>query len=282
MNPENRSSLLYLPFVELRPGCGAGLPRPPGWLSFSDTSLLVLVGVTGVGKSTTLASLLRGRRATLLPDRRELTDKLMIASMQLADGAPVAPVTDRAQRFAYTRRYRDTHPGGMADALLELSIAPELAQKLLIFDGLRGANEVQSACMALPKAHFVMLDAPDAVRVVRLLGRSDPFDRVERILPDPSGAPFQALGLDEAAHLFTLEEQAMLLGLVDSGRVSADDLRAKVKIVVEERRSYDPNATRAALDACAGERALIIDTTLQSADAVARLIVTQLSAWGMM
>lgn len=281
MNPQSVSPLLNPPFAELSAGCGAGLPLPAGWLGIADRPLLVFVGVTGVGKSTTLDRLLRGRRATLLPDRRELTNKLMIASLQVADGVAPTLVTDRAQRFAYTRRFRAQHPGGMADALALLAIAPEQADKLLVFDGLRGANEVEDACIALPLARFVMLDAPDAVRVVRLLGRSDPFDRVERILPDPVGAPFRALGLDEAAHLFTYEEQAMLLGLVDSGRVAAADLRAKVKIVVEERRSYDPQATRDALIAHAGARALWIDTTLHSADNVARLIATRLRQWGM-
>jgi hypothetical protein len=280
MTPKNESYLSTLPFVEIGAGCGAGLPMPPSWKSIRATPLLVFVGVTGVGKSTTLDRLLRGRRATMLPDRRLLTDKLMIATMQRADGVAVQTVTDRTQRFAYTRRFREQHPGGMADALALLALAPAQVEKLLIFDGLRGANEIEAACAALPLAHFVMLDAPDAVRVVRLLGRGDPFDRVERILPDTTGTPFHALGLDDAAVLFSHDEQAMLLGLVDSGRVSAAELRAKVKIVVEERRSYDPQATRNALATHAGERALWIDTATHAPDVVARKIVTSLGAWG--
>ncbi len=268
-------------FVELAAGCGAGAPLPAGWQRVAERPLLVLVGVTGVGKSTTLERLLRGRLATLLPDRRALTDKLIIAAMQRADGLEPVVVTDRSQRFAYTRRFRAAYAGGMSDALAQLAVAPELAARLLIFDGLRGANEIEAACMALPLARFVMLDAPDAVRVVRLLGRGDPFDRIERILPDFGGAPFQALGLDDAAALFSNDEQTMLLGLVDSGRVSSADLRAKVKIVVEERRSYDPQTTRAALAEHAGERSLWIDTTQHSADDVARLIATHLGVWGM-
>ncbi len=281
MSQANDASATDFAFVEFAPGCGAGLPLPAGWISIVEAPLLILVGVTGVGKSTTLDRLLRGRRATLLPDRRVLTDKLLIAAMQMAEGLQPTIVTDRAQRFAYTRRYRATHAGGMADALGLLAVAPAQTEKLLIFDGLRGANEIEAAAVALPNARFVMLDAPDAVRVVRLLGRSDPFDRVERILPDPAGAPFEALGLDDAAALFTHDEQAMLLGLVDSGRVAAADLRAKVKIVVEERRSYDPQGTRNALLRHAGERALCVDTTQHGADDVARLIATRLGEWGL-
>ena len=281
MSLKNDSPLSEPAFVEICAGCGAGAPLPNGWRSLRDMPLLVLVGVTGVGKSTVLEKLLRGRRASLLPDRRVLTDRLMIATLQRSEGVAPTLVTDRAQRFAYTRRFRALHPGGMADALALLAVAPEEAGRLLIFDGLRGANEIEAACAALPLARFVMLDAPDAVRVVRLLGRSDPFDRVERILPDSTGAPFHALGLDEAAALFTNDEQAMLLGLVDSGRVASADLRAKVKIVVEERRSYDPEATRDALLVHAGERSLVIDTTLHGADGVARQIAARLGEWGM-
>ena len=42
-----------------------------------------------------------------LPDRRALTDRIIIPEMQEAAGEPVEPVSDRARRFAYTRDYRD-------------------------------------------------------------------------------------------------------------------------------------------------------------------------------
>ena len=82
--------------------------------------LLILVGLTGTGK-TTAVNALRGQgcRFLLLPNRRDLTDRLIIAHLQQRDGVPVAPVPDRTQRFAYTRRYRELYPGGMAYAVGE-------------------------------------------------------------------------------------------------------------------------------------------------------------------
>ena len=51
---------------------------------------------------------------------------------------------------------------------------------LHIFDGLRGADEVAFALKALPLARFAVLNAPDVVRVERLLQRQDAFDQVSR------------------------------------------------------------------------------------------------------
>ena len=88
--------------------------------------LLILVGLTGTGKTTTVNALHdQGGRFQLLPNRRELTDQLIIAHVQQQDGEALVPVTDRAQRFAYTRRYREMHPGGMAYALGQYSVNSE-------------------------------------------------------------------------------------------------------------------------------------------------------------
>ena len=83
-------------FERLGYGVGVGHPAPSGWQHIADCRLVIIVGVTGVGKSTMLSQLDRtGRRFTLLPDRRSLTDRLIIAEMQLADGVPVTQVRDR-------------------------------------------------------------------------------------------------------------------------------------------------------------------------------------------
>lgn len=247
--------------------------------------LLIIVGVTGVGKSTTLEHLTQlGLTYTLLPDRRVLTDRLIIGAMQVADGQHPGPLQDRALRFAYTRRYRELHPGGMAHALSQLLVDQENAGSLLLFDGLRGDNEVEYAALALPRACFVMLDAPDVVRVQRLLGRRDAFDQIGRQSAQPSahraGLSFAALGVPEAGGLFSAAEEQALLALVSRGEVTAEELIAKMQIVVEERRNYDPAATRAALLRYAAGRALIVDTTQHQAPAVARLIAEQCQRWG--
>lgn len=271
-----------LPFVELAPGVGAGAPAPHGWRTLEHCPLLILVGVTGVGKSTVLAHLAAaGLDYTLLPDRRDLTDRLIIAAMQAADGDPIAPVADRSLRFAYTRRYRQHYPGGMADAVAQVLVAPDRAARPLIFDGLRGANEVSAAADRLPLARFAMLDAPDWVRVQRLLNRQDDFDQVNTTpaanaaAPLPAAQGFAALGIPEAATLFSPAEETILLGWLRRGDVSAADLRAKLQIVVEERRSYDPAATLAALRQHAPARTLHLDTVALSAQAVA----TRMLAW---
>ncbi len=272
-------SAQQLAAIEVAPGLYAGGAPQAGLLALRRLPLLVLVGVTGVGKSTTLQALAARIGAfTLLPDRRELTDRLMIPAVQAVDGLPGGPITDRRHRFAATRRFRELHPGGMADALALLQLAPP--DRLLVFDGLRGAHEVATACAALPLARFVMLDAPDAVRVARLLGRNDSFDRIAPATPAASGLP-AATGLAEAAAqaLFSADEQAQLLALVESGAVSAENLRAKLAIVLEEKQSYDPAATRAALHAQAAGRALLIDTVHHTPAEAAAQIAAALAGW---
>jgi energy-coupling factor transporter ATP-binding protein EcfA2 len=235
--------------------------------------LLVLVGVTGVGKSTTLKALAEiGHSVTLLPDRRALTDDLIIATLQREDGLPPQPVTDRVQRFDYTRRYRERYPGGMAHALTQLRVAPSQTDDPLCFDGLRGAEEVRYAAAHLPLARFLVLDAPDRLRVERLLGRADSFDRIESKGSGPtlSAGTLDLPGIDE---LFSAEDQHALLSLVERGEVTIEDLRAKLTIVIAERRNYDPTAAIEELQRTAPDRTLVIDTALHRPAEVARQIV---------
>jgi hypothetical protein len=267
-----------LPFQHLTPLFAIGEPIPAGWQSIQTLPLLVFVGVTGVGKSTTLERLMEKLPSTLLPDRRELTDQLIIHSMQMMDhqqsGAALGAVKDRKLRFEYTRRYRELYPGGMAHAVSQLLIDTANIQGLLIFDGLRGDNEITHAAQILPQAHFVMLDAPDAVRVQRLLGRASSFDQIN-VQPgtgESEVSTFASLGVADAGSLFTPQEEQALLQFVRSGQVTADDLRAKLQIVIEERRNYDPVATRTAMQSAAPERSLIIDTTQHDPKQVAALI----------
>ncbi|MBX3001247.1 MAG: hypothetical protein KF893_22190 [Caldilineaceae bacterium] len=241
--------------------------------SIVDLPLLVLVGVTGVGKSTTLKALAEiGQRFTLLPDRRALTDDTIIATLQREDGLPPQPVTDRVQRFDYTRRYRERYPGGMAHALTQLRVDARMAEEALCFDGLRGAEEVRYAAAHLSRARFLVLDAPDRLRVERLLGRADSFDRVENKNSQPtlSAGTLDLPGIDE---IFSAEDQRALLSLVERGEVSAEDLRAKLTIVIAERRNYDPAAAIAELHQSAPDRTLVIDTALHRPADVAQQIV---------
>src|SRR5690606_21575174 len=105
-----------------------------------------------------------------------------------------------------------------------------------VFDGLRGANEVTAAAVALPAARFVLLDAPDRVRVQRLLGRNDAFDQVT--LAD-AGQARPGYDLPEAAGLLPPAEVEQLVQWAVQQAIPPDELRAKLQIVAEERRNYD-------------------------------------------
>lgn len=227
------------------------LPTPaavPQEIPLSDLPLTVLVGVTGVGKSTALSALGDVR---VLPDRREVTDAVMI--WPLAGQA----VTDREERFRLTAQYRRAHPGGMAQALGSLLADTGHWGSAPVFDGLRGLDEVQYAAEHYPKWRFVALGAPDSVRVVRLLGRGDGFDRVQtgqatdlrRALADLRGV----------AEVFTPQQLDELAQLTAQGHAPSDIL-AKTKIVVSERQNYDPQAAEAYLQTLPPRCALILDT----------------------
>jgi hypothetical protein len=263
-------STTILPFQEIAPHLAIGTHPATGWRSIITRPVVILVGVTGVGKSTLLHEMAQHSAPyLLLPDRRDLTDQLIIGAMQAADGLPIAPVTDRGQRFAYTRRYRELHGGGMAHALTRLWISTN-APDLLVFDGLRGANEVTYAATALPQARFLMLDAPDLVRLQRLLGRGDAFDHIHVTAPAAGDATsFTDLGVPAASEIFNTAEEATILSWLHNGVVTSDALRAKLQIVIEERRSYDPVATLEALQAHAPQATLYLDTVAHGPAAIA-------------
>ncbi len=286
-------------FVPLGNGIRFGDTLPTGWLTISQlcdrshrrtfanltvtSPLIIVVGVTGVGKTTTLSALSHyGCDFSLLPNRRVLTDHLIISQLQRQDGQVPHPV-DRVTRLAYTRRYRQDYPGGMAHLLGQVQVNPTQIAAPLIFDGLRGENEVRYAAAALPQATFVVLDAPDLVRLQRLLHRGDPFDQVtvqnrltapvnHQPTSDPGDRGFAALGIPEAKQVFDAHQEAAILNWVHTGHVMPDELRAKLKIVVEERRNYDPQATIHTLKQVAGDRTLIIDTTRQTPEQAAQRI----------
>ncbi len=256
-------------FELLADGLGAG-PPPTGWVAIVDTPVLILVGVTGVGKSTTVDALrTRMGAVALLPNRRKLADLLVIPAVQRWDGDPPTAVTDRRQRFDYTGRYRQRYPGGLAHAfsrlVLQEQAATPAAGALNIFDGLRGADEVTFAAQNLPLARFAVLNAPDVVRVERLLQRQDAFDQVD----GNTAVRFCWEEMAEGRDLFTRQERDHLSALVNRGEVDGAELAAKLAIVAAERRNYDPHAAVEILRAAAPDRTVVVDTTTHTPDAVA-------------
>ena len=254
---------------------GLGVGRPPaGWVAIVDMPVLILVGVTGVGKSTTVDALrTRMGRISLLPNRRKLADLLVIPTVQRWDGDPPTAVTDRRRRFEYTGRYRQRNPGGLAHAFSRLvrqkQAATSTADTLNIFDGLRGADEVTFAAHSLPMARFAVLNAPDVVRVERLVQRQDAFDQVGENSRSTTGGRFCWEEMAEGRDLFTRVEQDHLSALVSRGEVDGAELAAKLAIVVAERRNYDPHAAVEILRTAAPDRTVVVDTTIHAPNEVA-------------
>ncbi|GEM44977.1 AAA family ATPase [Deinococcus cellulosilyticus] len=222
-----------------------------------DQPILIVVGVTGVGKSTTLDELQAlGVPFTLLPNRREVTDDFIF------DGEVI---TDRSERFKRTAKFRETHPGGMGQLLTELYLQ-EAPKNTLIFDGLRGLDEVQHAAQN-SQSRFIVLDAPDLVRASRLLGRGDTFDQVQ---VETSGSTLESLKSLKGIDQVFSEEDIVALSQLDA---PAENILAKVKIVVDERKNYDPKEANAYLTGLGdSKRVLYVDTTRSNPAEVARLV----------
>jgi len=204
-------------------------------------SILFVVGLTGVGKSTTLKNVLEKLDAlTLLPNRRVLTDEIIIPTMQRHKGQAVEAVNDRAERFELTRAYRELMPEGMAKVVFDYIQTKDVAGQDLIFDNVRGVNEVTGVAELFNDARILMLDAPEDIRLQRLIGRADVFDQVSSVE-----------GVEE----------------------DADVARAKA-ILTKEKQSYDSAATKAYLDKhYSKKRYLYIDTHELSIEEVTAKIV---------
>lgn len=241
--------------------------------------LVILVGLTGVGKSTILELLLHyGLTFTLLPNRREVTDDIIIASVQVEAGETPRPVKDRLERFDYTARYREKYPGGMAHALSRLLIDSAQAESLLIFDGLRGLNEVQHAVVYFPQVRFVVLDAPDTVRLNRLLQRGDLFDTAGGELSASHQNLVETLqAVPHVAAVFSSEQLIQIARAGEAADIPAEDIVQKLSIIVKERRNYDSGAAREYLiNALPPKRVLVVDTSTQPAEVVAQQVAAYL------
>lgn len=200
------------------------------------------MGLTGVGKSTAVNALqTSGTPLTLLPNRRTLTDALIIPETQRAAGQPVQTVTDRLERFDLTKRYRETYPGGMVHALGQylgsryLEAHPYEGQGTLVFDNLRGLEEARASVETFPKARFILLDAPPLVRLLRLVGRNDRFDQVAATRLENTSFAEQLMALDGLEAVFDPYELARL----EARGIPEGDILKAVRIILSEAANYD-------------------------------------------
>lgn len=252
---------------------------PAHWRPITEQPIVIVVGVTGVGKSTTLEHLARRLDCHVLPDRRELADRVVIPAVQDELGVPRAPVRDRLERFRLTARYRERNPGGMAHALSRWRIDPEAHAGHLIFDGLRGTDEIQWAIAKFPRSRFLGLRAPEAMRLMRLLGRHQNFDFAEvpsaKLATAGRGVESLTGAVPGLEAMVPRAELAAMLGSSALEGVALDEIARKAAILVEEARNYDPAATLRMLEAELGPwRHLIVNTGAlgpeEVADRVAR------------
>ncbi|MGC1246499.1 MAG: hypothetical protein WA865_09840 [Spirulinaceae cyanobacterium] len=245
----------------------AGRAIPFAWETVVDFPCLIIVGNTGVGKSTTVNFLIEeGLDFTLLPNRRILTDQFILAPMLAKEGREVKDL-DRVERFNYTRCYREEVPSGIAYVLTQLYLDSQQVKPLLIFDGLRGEQEVTYAAQKLPLAKFVCLTAPYLIRLQRLLNRQDAFDLVS-----------EAKDLDSLKELlqpFTFSEKEQLVNLVETGQVTVNELQQKLKIVTTEKLNYNAEITKSALETFVPQKSLFIDSSIHSPQQIAKAIISR-------
>ena len=245
----------------------------------TDADITFIVGLTGVGKSTTLGAVKRSD-LTLLPNRRALADTIIIPEMQRQMGEEVGEVRDRLARFELTRRYRQQHPGGVVHALqvyLEQAYLEGTSLRPpFLFDNVRGSAEVKSAAERFTNSRFIFLDAPNMVRLKRLVGRSDAFDQVSNT------AATRLENTSFTEKLLTIRGVDEVFDLYDVGRLEAnagvDDeaILDAVKIIVAEQQNYDAGAALAYLRTALDEaRLLYLDTSTLSVDEVA----ARIGAW---
>jgi hypothetical protein len=249
-------------------------------------SIIFIIGLTGVGKSTTLLALKSlTMQFELLPNRRELADTIIIPEVQRVEGKEQRAEKDRLERFRFTANYREMYPAGMVHALQVYLASPltestkfermrwieggsPKSQRALVFDNIRGLDECKAAVETFPNSRFVFLDAPAIVRLKRLIGRGDSFDQVAARLENDSFIE-KLLSLQGAEKVFDVYEIARL----DTSRIDESKILDAVQIILTEHQNYNSseaaNYLQNTLDT---KRLLYLDTSRLSVEEVSRKI----------
>lgn len=152
--------------------------------SLKDCQLIMLVALTGTGKTTTLNALTKiagdtiEQGMSIIPTRREIADWISIPTAQTLLNEPIQHVSDRVQRFHYTRTFAEHVDGGMATAFSWVNVNNDF-DGLIISEGIRGANEITHALGNFPNWHIIELALHPITRLKRLSNRSEAFDKAD-------------------------------------------------------------------------------------------------------
>jgi hypothetical protein len=160
----------------------------------------------------------------------------------------------------------------MAQALGQVVVKIAQENEPFIFDGLRGLNEVQHGSSYFPQSRFIVLEAPDVVRLNRLLNRGDQFDMVEgRAKAVDQGLMEVLRSIPEIEAVFTPQQLSQISQI--AADYTTEEILKKVAIIVEERRNYDPEISRDYLTrTLPPQRILVIDTTTAPPEGVVERI----------
>ena len=236
----------------------------------------------GTGKTTALKEMKKyGSAFQVLPDRRWLTEQLIVAPLQREGGQEVQPLS-RTQRVPYIRRYKERFPAGMAYAIAQLHLAPAKCGDFILFDGLRGKREIEYAVEAFPKAQFILFEVRELLRVQRLLNRADPYDQLNKENCPARLGDLSKTDIPEITEIFSLEDAQNLFNFVSGEKINLDELRNILNLVLLERSLYDKEATKSALLSLAPDRTLVIDTGNHNPEEVSRKIRARLSEKNML
>jgi dephospho-CoA kinase len=228
--------------------------------------ILFIVGLTGVGKSTTLNALKSSTlQFELLPNRRELADTIIIPKVQRAEGKEPKAEKNRLERFRLTAKYREMYPTGMVHALQHFLSKHKTTEQNLIFDSIRGLDECKAAVETFSGSRFILLDAPPVVRLKRLIGRSDSFDQVAATRLENDSFIEKLLALQGAEKVFDVYEIARL----DTSGVDENKILDAAQIILTEHQNYDSSAAAAYLNYRLDDtRLLYLDTSQLSIEEV--------------
>lgn len=242
-------------FFKLSDAIGVGDTKNNLYRPLDQFFSCILVGVTGAGKTTLKTRLLKKYRFYPLPGRRILTDRIILPLMQQNDEIH-GPVNDRNKRFAYTKAFRDIHPGGMGYVLSQIKIKDVNCSTPVLFDGLRGIDEIRYAAKTILSTFFIVLTAPDHIRIKRLMSRQDPFDKIKGRITASDVAQFEKIC--SSCQQEELFDYAKKIGISKAAVVE------KAKIIIKEKNNYDHEAAGCFLAGTVPDRTIVIDSSKHS------------------